>query len=220
MRRVTLSSSPVMRSCSRLRTAQRDRVGVVGLHEPVLFVFEPVAVRGEPGEFVGFGGHEPVELVVQHPGERVLLGGGDLDALVVVLDELLDVLDEHGLAGAVGALGVPTGADEVAVDVAVAVLRVGDDEPRAALSAVDRAFEVVAVDLGCFDGALVRGEHGLHLVPDLGRDQRRVVALVAGASVDHVALVVRVRKQPVDAWTLRAAWLGASVSAGSAAPAR
>ncbi|WIY82888.1 hypothetical protein [Propionimicrobium sp. PCR01-08-3] len=48
--------------------AQRDGVGVVGLHEPVLLAFEPVAVRGEPFEFCGFGGHEPVELVVQHPG--------------------------------------------------------------------------------------------------------------------------------------------------------
>lgn len=64
---------------------------------------------------------------------------------------------------------------------------------------MDRAFEVVAVDLGCFDRALVRGEPGLHAVPDFGRDQRRVVALVAGASIDHVALVVRVRKHAVDA---------------------
>ncbi|MCH8627208.1 hypothetical protein MM440_05260 [Arsenicicoccus piscis] len=86
--------------------AQRYGVGIVGLHQPVLFAFEPVAVRGEPCEFVGFGGYEAVELVMQHPGERVLLGRGDLDSLVVVLDELLDVLDEHGLAGAVGALGV------------------------------------------------------------------------------------------------------------------
>lgn len=186
--------------------AQRDGVGVVGLHEPVLLAFEPIAVRGEPGELVGLGGHEPVELMVQHPGERVLLGRCDLDSLVVVLDELLDVLDEHGLAAAVGALGVPTGAHEVAVDVAVAVLRVGDDEPRAALSAMDRALEVVAVHLGRFDGALVRGQHRLDLVPDLGRDQRRVVALVAGASIDHVTLVVRVRKHAVDAG--HGQWLG------------
>ncbi|WP_279102999.1 hypothetical protein [Gordonia paraffinivorans] len=53
---------------------QRDGVGVVGLHEPVLFVFEPVSVSGEAFEFVGLGGHESVELLVEHPGECVALG--------------------------------------------------------------------------------------------------------------------------------------------------
>ncbi|MDK9295043.1 hypothetical protein FAM19031_001143 [Propionibacterium freudenreichii] len=51
-----------------------------------MFVFEAVAVGGEPVEFVGFGGHEPVEFVVGHPGEGFLLGWGDLDAVVVVLN--------------------------------------------------------------------------------------------------------------------------------------
>ncbi|WP_460770459.1 hypothetical protein [Mariniluteicoccus flavus] len=112
-----------------LEHGERYRVGVVRLHEAVLLAFEPVAVGGEAFHFLGFGGHEPVELVVEHPGEGVLLSRRDLDARVVVLDEFLDVLDEHRLARAVGALGVPPGAHEVAVDVAVAVLRVGDDEP-------------------------------------------------------------------------------------------
>lgn len=155
-----------------LEHGERDLVGVVRLHKAVLLAFEPVAVGGEAFQFLGFGGHQPVELVVEHPRECVLLGWRDLDAGVVVLDELLDVLDEHRLARAVGPLGVPTGAHEVAVDVAVAVLRIGDDEPGAALAAVDRSFEVVSVDLGCFDGALVRGEHGLNLVPDLGGHER------------------------------------------------
>ncbi|MCO5311634.1 MAG: hypothetical protein M9952_01670 [Microthrixaceae bacterium] len=181
-----------------LEHGERDRVGVVRLHEAVLLAFEPVAVGGEAFQFLGFRGHEPVELVVEHPRECVLLSRRDLDARVVVLDELLDVLDEHRLARAVGALGVAPGAYEVAVHVAVAVLRVGDDEPGAALAAVDGAFEVVAVDLGCLDGALVRGEHGLDLVPDLGRHERRVVALVAGAPVDDIALVVRVGQEAMD----------------------
>lgn len=137
-----------------LEHGQRDRVGVVRLHEPVLLAFEPVAAGGEAFQFLGFGGHEPVELVVEHPRECVLLSRRDLHARVVVLDELLDILDEHRLARAVGPLGVSAGADEVAVHVAVAVLRVGDDEPRTALAAVDSAFEVVAVDLGRLDGAL------------------------------------------------------------------
>ncbi|WP_066475016.1 hypothetical protein [Skermania piniformis] len=47
---------------------ERDRVGVVGLHEPILLVLQPVPVGGELGELIHFGRHEPVELVVQHPG--------------------------------------------------------------------------------------------------------------------------------------------------------
>ncbi|WP_406917659.1 hypothetical protein [Microbacterium paludicola] len=86
---------------------ERDRVGVVGLHEPVLLVLQAVAVRGELGEFVGFGGHQPVELMVQHPAQSFASGGGELYALVVVLDQVLDVLDEDGLPRAVGPLGVP-----------------------------------------------------------------------------------------------------------------
>lgn len=112
-----------------LEHAQRGRVGVVRLHEAVLLALEPVAVGGEAFQFLGFGGHERVELVVEHPRECVLLSRRDLDARVVAFDEFLDVLDEYRLARAVGALGVPAGADEVAVGVAVAVLRVGDDEP-------------------------------------------------------------------------------------------
>ena len=45
-----------------------------------------------------------------------------------------------------------SGADEVAVDLAVAVLGVGHDEAGAALTAVDGTFEVVVVDLGGFGG--------------------------------------------------------------------
>lgn len=90
----------------------------MGLQQSFLFVLEPVAVGGEEGEFVGLGGHQLVELVVQHPGNDFAVGGADLDALVVVLDQLLHVGDQDRPAGAVGAFGVPAGADEVAVDVA------------------------------------------------------------------------------------------------------
>ena len=110
---------------------KRDRVGVVGLQEPFLLVLEAVAVGGELCQFVDLCGHEPVELVVQHPGECFVLSGGDLDALVEVLDQFLDIGDEDRAAVAVGPLGVPAGADEVAVDVAVSALRVGHDEAGA-----------------------------------------------------------------------------------------
>ncbi|WP_344782687.1 hypothetical protein [Gordonia caeni] len=75
----------------------------MGVHESVLFVFEPVSVSGEAFEFVGFGGHEPVELVAEHPGEGFALGGADLHAGVVVLDQLLDVGDQDRSACAIGA---------------------------------------------------------------------------------------------------------------------
>jgi hypothetical protein len=101
---VELSADPVLLS---FEDGEWDRVGVVGLHESVLLVFQSVAVGGELVELGGFGGHEPVELVVQHPGQRLAPCGDDLHALVVVLDQVLDVFDEHGLPGAVGPLGVP-----------------------------------------------------------------------------------------------------------------
>ncbi|MEZ3156770.1 hypothetical protein AB1K56_07530 [Microbacterium sp. BWR-S6Y] len=49
-----------------LEHGERDRVCVVRLHEPVLLAFEPVAVGGEAFQFLGFSGHEPIELVVEH----------------------------------------------------------------------------------------------------------------------------------------------------------
>nr|WP_230846744.1 hypothetical protein [Propionibacterium freudenreichii] len=140
--------------------------------------------------------------VIELAGEHVPQGGddvlGNLHAPVVVLDLLLDVADRHGLTDAVGALGVPPGTHEVRVDVAVAVLGVGDHEPGTAVTAVDGAFQVVLVRLRLLPGDLVRGEDVLYPVPDLGADQRFVEAVVAGASEDHVALVVRVGEHVLD----------------------
>lgn len=95
------------------------------MQKPVLLVFEAVAVGSESDQFVGFGGYEPVELGMDHPTERLALVRGDLHAPVVVLDEVLDVGDEHGLPLTVDAFGVVPRAYGVRVDVAVAVLRVG-----------------------------------------------------------------------------------------------
>jgi hypothetical protein len=49
------------------------------LPQSFLFALAPLATDGEPGDFVGLGGHELVELVVQHPGEGFAMGGDDLD---------------------------------------------------------------------------------------------------------------------------------------------
>ncbi|WP_165968382.1 hypothetical protein [Saccharopolyspora elongata] len=63
---VELAADTVLLS---LEDGERDRVGVVGLHEPVLLVFQPVTIGGELRELVCLGRHEPVGLVVQHPGQ-------------------------------------------------------------------------------------------------------------------------------------------------------
>ncbi|WP_283793218.1 hypothetical protein, partial [Gulosibacter molinativorax] len=69
---------------------------------------------------------ELIELVGEHPPERVGHRWGEGDALVVVGDELLDPV--HGCVGHVtgGALVVAAQADEVRVYVPVPVLRVDD----------------------------------------------------------------------------------------------
>nr|WP_262509091.1 hypothetical protein [Schaalia sp. JY-X159] len=147
---------------------------------------------------------------MQHPGDVLAGLGGDLDGCVVLLDEAFDIFDQHGLAGAVGVPAVPAGADEVGVDLAVSVLCVADDEPGAALPAVDGSFEVVIVCLGLVGGRDVGLEDGLDLVPDLARNDRLMRTLVGHLFVGDVALVVRVRQHPVDArlayrlrWPLR-----------------
>nr|WP_243837879.1 hypothetical protein [Cumulibacter soli] len=118
--------------------------------------------------FLFRGRVEPVELLGDEGAQRGDNVLGDLDLPVVVLHGGFDVGYEDGLAFAGGAFGVPARADEVGVDDPAATLGVGEDEPGVALSAVEGAFEVVVVGLGLLPGGLLRGEHGLHAVPDLG----------------------------------------------------
>ncbi|MCI1749246.1 MAG: hypothetical protein LKI24_15015 [Acidipropionibacterium sp.] len=84
---VELSADPVLLS---FEDGEWDRVGVVGLQQLGLLVLQPVAVRGQLGQLVGLGGHEPVEFGVDHAAQGLALGVGDLHALVVLLDEALD----------------------------------------------------------------------------------------------------------------------------------
>ncbi|MEP6527659.1 MAG: AAA family ATPase [Nocardioidaceae bacterium] len=132
----------------QVETAGQDGlgVGVVRLHQLELLGFQLVALLGERVRLVSLARQEPVELVAEHPGQRLALGWSDSDATVVVLDSPFDVLDEHSPASAVRSLGVPSRADEVGVDAAVPVLGVGDHLSGAALAAVDGALEVVVVD--------------------------------------------------------------------------
>ncbi|MCY7401399.1 MAG: hypothetical protein LH477_10640 [Nocardioides sp.] len=62
-----------------LEHRQRDRVGVVGLHELELLVLQLVALLGEHVQLVRLASQEPVELVAEHPGQRLALGWSDSD---------------------------------------------------------------------------------------------------------------------------------------------
>lgn len=123
---------------------------------------------------------------------------GRLLLQVVVLDEGLDFVDADGGLGAVGALLLPSDADEVWVDGAVAVLGVGDDQAAAAVAAEDAALEVVVVLAGLLPGLGLVGEHFLDSVPDDLVDQRLVTAFVFDSAVADDADVVRVLEQPVE----------------------
>ncbi|WP_322613756.1 hypothetical protein [Dermacoccus abyssi] len=123
---VELRRDPVLLA---LEHVERDGSGVVRPHQGLLLVLQLVPTAGEVLEVRGLGRHEVIELVVEHSGQRLAPGRGDLHAVVVGLDQALDVADEDGLTGAVGALGVTARAHEVGVDVAGLVPGVGDHEP-------------------------------------------------------------------------------------------
>ncbi|HQY96686.1 MAG: hypothetical protein L0H96_00615 [Humibacillus sp.] len=172
--------------------------GVMSLHELGALVTERVAFCLVPLGLVLGDLVQSVELTGDQLAQRGDDVFGYLDVAVVVLDGGFDVGHEHGLAFAVGAAGVPAGAHEVRVDDAAAALGVGQRQPGPALPAVQAAFQVVVMGLGLLPGGLVRGEHRLDAVPDLGRDQRFVQAVVAGTAEADAALVVGVGEHLVD----------------------
>ena len=157
-------------------------------------------LRALRGEFVGLGLRRCLE-VGQLDGDHLPQRGddvlGDSDAAPVVGDEAFDLGDGHRATLAADAAGVPAGADEVGVDVALLALGVVDQQPGAALAAVDGAFEVVLVGLRALASGLVGGEHVLHAVPDLGLNQPVVRTVVARTFEGDVALVVRVLQDAV-----------------------
>nr|WP_251050539.1 MULTISPECIES: hypothetical protein [unclassified Microbacterium] len=185
---------------------ERYGSGVVGLHELLTFVAEDVAFDLVRLALLFGDGMEPVELAGDQLTQRGHDVFGYLDVSVVVLDGGFDVGHEHGLAFAGGALGVPAGAHEVRVDDPTAALGVGQRQPGPALPAVQGAFEIVDVGLGLLPGRLVRGEHRLDPVPDLGGDEGFVESVVAGAPKADAALVVGVGEHLVDSGQHR--WLG------------
>lgn len=94
---------------------QRQRSGVVGLEAGAELVLDAVTLDGELVALGLAGGVQCGELLIEHPEHRVAYIRGYLDGLVVVGDQLLHLVYEDRGAGAVGALGVPAGADEVGV---------------------------------------------------------------------------------------------------------
>ncbi|MDO5671749.1 MAG: hypothetical protein Q4G30_02675 [Actinomycetaceae bacterium] len=126
---------------------QRDSSGVVGVEQAAAFVPEPVALDGVGVPCCFVRGVEVIELAHEHVPQRGDDVLGYLHPPVVVLDLSLDVLDRHGLTDTVRAFGVPAGADEIRVDDALAVLRVGDHQSGTAVTAVHGAFQVVLVRL-------------------------------------------------------------------------
>nr|WP_295795220.1 hypothetical protein [uncultured Microbacterium sp.] len=130
----------------------------------------------------------------------------------MVDDELFDDVDVHGLAGAVGGFAVPSGADEVGVNDALLVLRVGDEQPGFAVAAVQRPFEVVVVGLGLVACEVVGLEYGLDLFPRAGVDEWFMLPFVLDVLEYDRALVVRVLQSAVQGGDVdrlcRTAWCG------------
>ena len=117
-----------------------DGVGVVGFEEFGLLGFE---FTGLGGEFLGVGVLAGVD-VVEFDAEVFLDGapvfGGDVDVVVEVGDCYVDFVNEDSFEGALGAVALAVGADEVWVDLAVSGFGVVDDEPAATLAAADGGF--------------------------------------------------------------------------------
>ena len=133
---LTLSASAFKARCleifKALEARKFTRVTITRRGKPVAEVMPPATEKRVP-------------LWGAHAGSVTVTPGVDLTA--PVLDEPLDVLDEHRLAGAVAPAAVPAAADEVRKDRALAALRVADDQSGAALPAEHRSFQVVLVHL-------------------------------------------------------------------------
>nr|WP_271394421.1 hypothetical protein [Neomicrococcus lactis] len=135
--------------------------------------------------------------MVEHAAQRIPSSRRDLHTLVVINDERFDVGRQDRCLRAVGALSMTTEADEVRVDITVASFGLVYHQSRPALLAEHAAFEVVVVLLRAITGRVVRGEHGLHLVPDFRLDDPFVGTVVTDPAVDDVPFVVGILQHPM-----------------------
>ena len=168
-----------------------DGVGVVGFEEFGLLGFE---FAGLGGEFLGVGVLAGVD-VVEFEAEVFLDGapvfGGDVDVVVEVGDVSVDFVDEDGFEGALVAVALAIGADEVWIDLAVSGFGVVNDGPAAALAAADGGFQVVVVDALAFAVAVLV-EDGLDALPSGLVDEGLVRARVVDSLVGDDAAVIGV----------------------------
>ena len=168
-----------------------DGVGVVGLEECGLLGFERAGVGGEGADVSALAGVEAVEFAAQACVDGAPLVGGDADVAVEVGDGVVDVVDEDGFEGALVAVALAVGTDEIGVDVAVSGFGVVDDEAAAALAAADGGFQVVVVDALAFAVAVLV-EDGLDALPGGLVDEGLVRAGVVDALVGDDAAVIGV----------------------------
>ncbi|MEQ3551782.1 hypothetical protein WIS52_15010 [Pseudonocardia nematodicida] len=126
--------------------------------------------------------------------ETDAVGGlsGQLDALVEHLNASLDAFHPDQALRAVHLVVVPLRTHEVVVGDATPADVAGEDQSLAALAAEDCATQVVGVDAVLLSSVSVGGENVLHTKPDVGLDERRVLAFVGDALVADDAHVVRV----------------------------
>ena len=168
-----------------------DGLGVVGLEECGLLGFERAGVGGEGAGVGVLAGVEAVEFDAQACVDGAPLVGGDVDVAVEVGDGVVDFIDEDGFEGALVAVALAVGADEIGVDVAVSGFGVVDDEPAAALAAADGGFQVMVVDALAFAVAVL-AEDGLDALPGGLVDEGLVRARVVDALIGDDAAVIGV----------------------------
>ena len=166
-------------------------VGVVGFEECGLLGFECAGLGGEFLDVGVLAGVDVVEFEAKVFLDGVPLVGGDVDVAVEIGNASVDVVNEDGFEGALVAVALAVGADEVWVDVAVSGFGVVDDEPAAALAAADGGFQVVVMDALAFAVAVLV-EDGLDALPSGLVDEGLVCARVVDALVGDDAAVIGV----------------------------
>jgi len=213
-----LRSGQVMRDALLFGLEQfdRDGVGVTHLDQLQLFVLEVLLTLLLPFEF-GAVALLPLDQFTHDLfADGRDAGLGELDTHPVVGNGCLDVRDKHRGLDALVCLR-PVDAVEVRIDGAPTVAGVGDAESPAALTAEDRALEVVRVLLGLLAGFVAGCADGLYLLEDVGVDERRVAPLVPDSLELHEAEVVAVDEHLVD--VLEADWSRRSLAGdGDAQP--
>ncbi|HEX9776015.1 MAG TPA: hypothetical protein VGB83_10610 [Actinomycetota bacterium] len=143
-----------------------------------------------PGRFLLAPGLPRGEELTERSGDGLGALGREAHFSILTSNQLLDVVHPKILLATLPKL-LFAQAEEVVVDAAVAV-GFGDREPRAALIAEDRSFEVVGMGARALPGGVVGREHLLHLGEGLGSHERLVRTLILLAPVAHNARVVGV----------------------------